>query len=176
MEEKEIVNIENEKAYRYLMNLNDEGDGNEKESIIYKISSKNSIKINQYGDRCVREFPHCESKNMYTLFKGEKIIEKELDFTEENKKIFGEHIVNFDGNNFDNFNKIKISAPENILNAFLNQKVEDKNITIMFNSIRNLPGTKTLCSIDFTKPIEEEKIKEFIDKYGELIQEGGNEI
>lgn len=176
MEEKEIVNIENEKAYRYLMNLNDEGEGNEKESIIYKISSKNSITINQYGDKCVREFPHCESKNMYNLFKGEKIIEKELDFTEENKKFFGDHIVNFDGNNFDDFNKIKISAPENILNAFLNQKVEDKNITIMFNSIRNLPGTKTLCSIDFTKPIEEEKIKQFIDKYGELIQEGGNEI
>lgn len=146
----EIDNSPNESAYRNLMGLDLNGEGDVTVSFMYNISSKESIKKNNYGDVCVREFPHCESKKMYNFFKGEKILSKEIDFTEENKKIFGEHIKNFDGINFDNFNKIKISAPKSILDAFLNQKTTDRNINIMYNSIRNIPGTQNLCSIDFS--------------------------
>ena len=168
MVSKELDNTLSEKAYINLMGLNESGEGEEKESFIYKLSSKESIRKNNFGDVCVRDFPHCESKQMYNFFKGEKLIEKELDFTEYNKTIFGEHIANFDGTTFDNFNKIKISAPESILKAFLEQKVTDKNINIMFNSIRNIPNTKSLCSIDFTKlsNITDTENAKFIEDYG----------
>ncbi len=84
-----------DKAYRNLMNLDDSGEGNEKESFIYKISSKSAITQNNYGDISVREFPHCESKQMYNFFKNESLINKTIDLTDYNKTIFGEHIVNF---------------------------------------------------------------------------------
>ena len=176
-QEEIIDNSANEEAYRKLMGLDLSGNGNVKDSFIYKISSKESIKNNNFGDVCVREFPHCESKDMYNFFKGEKIISREIDFTEENKNIFGEHIKNFDGVNFDNFNKIKISAPKPILDAFLNQQTTDRNINIMYNSIRNIPGKKTLCNIDFsTLDISKQEVLTFIDKYGSVIQNGGDEI
>lgn len=170
-------NSANENAYRNLMGLDVNGEGDVKASFMYKISSKPSIKNNIFGDVCVREFPHCESKEMYNFFKGEKILLQEIDFTEENKKIFGNHITNFDGVNFDNFNKIKISAPKSILDAFLKQKTTDRNINIMYNSIRNIPGKQNLCSIDFSNlDMSKSEVLTFIDKYGSVIQNGGDEI
>ena len=64
---------EHEKAYIKLMNLNENGDGDELTSFIYKISSKSNITTNNYGDISVRNFPHCESKHMFQIFKGSQL-------------------------------------------------------------------------------------------------------
>jgi len=161
-----------EKAYRNLMNLDDSGEGNEKESFIYKISSKNLIIENYFGDKSVREFPHCESKQIYNFFKDEDLIEKYINLTEYNKTNLGEHIINFGTNGFDNFNQIKISAPKSLLNAFLAQKDTDRKFNIMFNSIRYIPKTQNLCKINLnTLDMSLKEVKDYITKYGTPLTE-----
>ena len=55
MVSKELDNTLSEKAYINLMGLNESGEGEEKESFIYKLSSKESIRKNNFGDVCVRD-------------------------------------------------------------------------------------------------------------------------
>lgn len=162
---------EHEKAYIKLMNLNENGDGDELTSFIYKISSKPNITTNNFGDISVRNFPHCESKHMFQIFKGSQLESRNIDLSEYNKKNLGEHISNFNTDKFENFNTINISGPKEILDAFMNQQTTDRKINIMFNSIRNIPSESKLCrfnlkDLDITLP----KVQEYISNYGNPIQ------
>ena len=57
-------------TYENLVNF---GEKYAEQSLITQLSSKPSIRINNFGDSCVREYPHCESPKMYEVFRDENI-------------------------------------------------------------------------------------------------------
>jgi hypothetical protein len=159
-------------GYENLVNYNNKYEGI---SLIKQLSNKDSIRINNFGDRCVREFPHCESPEMYKLFRDENLIKKDIDVTDIHVELFGEQIKHLNGTNgFDNFNKITIYGSESLVNAFLSQNILDKKVNIFINSIRNIPQTSVLHDFktlnEETFNIQDTEVQQIIDSYG--VQRG----
>jgi hypothetical protein len=87
--------------------------------------------IDKFDNECIRNNPHCQSLEMYSLFSDEENITHSLDVTDFHTKIFGNHIKHLS-----NFNRIDIDGPKSLVERFIRQNRDERNINIFINSVR----------------------------------------
>jgi len=110
-------------------------------SLIQKVKSSF-----MHNHTSTRKCASMESRNMFEKFKGSILEETDIDISHINQLCVGSFIVH---PLLQNFNKIKITGPKQLVDKFINQIPSDRKVNIFINSVKPIPGTNLLWDMDF---------------------------